>query len=172
MKKLIDEKGRLFGIISPVDILVLLAVAAVALMAYGRFFRSDDPGLGGNNVFNPRDGELEYTVTVPKIREDLSRAVAVGDPILNRESGTALGVITGVEYFPCVEADVTPEGESVEMTVENYTGMTITGRLTGYEAEGRFFLTSNHELFLGLPIYFRTPYVTFGGSFTAIEPAE
>lgn len=172
MKKLIDEKGRLFGVISPLDVVVILTVIAVALMAYGRFGRNGDEELGNQNVFTEKTGELVYKIYVPQLREDVSEAIHVGDSIRNDESNTPFGVITDVERFPCVQTDVTPEGEVVSMEVEGYTGVIVTGRMDGNEIDGRFYLSSNHQIYLSQNIYFGTPYTVFGGSFMTIEQAE
>ena len=171
MKKIIDEKGRLFGVISPLDLVVPLAVAAVALMAYGRFGRDDDPSLGNQNVFAPKTGELVYTVYVPKLREDLSQTVRVGDPLRNNESDTAFGVITDVQRVPCVQTEVGPDGTAVNLEVEGYTGLILTGRMDGNEIDGRFYLSSNHQIYLSQKIYFGTPYNVFAGLFMTIEQA-
>ena len=49
MKKLVDEKGRLFGKVSLIDIFVILFALVLAVAVYLRFFTNETTSLRGEN---------------------------------------------------------------------------------------------------------------------------
>lgn len=70
-KRMIDEKGRLFGKINVVDLVILCVIAAV-IVVIGTKLAGRSIGLpgGGDGV------ELEYTVLVTRVSQEVYDAVA------------------------------------------------------------------------------------------------
>ncbi len=105
--KIIDEKGKLFGIINVVDLLVLVAVlAALGGVGY-KLFKPELPDL--KDVSSP-NADLKMDVRVfgvmPYIWEDLEHNSPVGERM-----------VAGSEFV---------EGEIVDMQFEEYTQIIVT----------------------------------------------
>ena len=63
--KIIDEKGKLFGKINVIDLLVILLVLVVAAVLGIKFLGGDD----GTDVYEPA-GQLTYTVKVEGVEQE------------------------------------------------------------------------------------------------------
>ena len=61
MKKIIDSKGKLFGVINIIDLVVIIAVVVLALSAFVKFDQ--------NEKITSSDKVIEYTVEVENIRQ-------------------------------------------------------------------------------------------------------
>ena len=81
MSPVIDDRGRLFGKVSVVDLFVLLLLVALALFAYVRFAGTDTV-----------EGPYRLTLTVEKVRDVTVVQFQEGDTVTD-EGGTVLGRI-------------------------------------------------------------------------------
>ena len=68
--KIVDEKGRLFGRINVIDLIVLVLIVAVAAVVALKFL-GKDAGIPGDNSTT----QIEYTVKVPLVQESVYEAV-------------------------------------------------------------------------------------------------
>ena len=106
---MIDEKGRLFGKINIVDLIVILVIVIAAVVVGMKFL-----GGSGNSVINPAKTPVRYTVLVegvePEVYENIQRYI----PGQLMASGEMLdGYVT----------DVTPvEGREHTATVDTADG--------------------------------------------------
>ena len=106
---MIDEKGRLFGKINIVDLIVILVIVIAAVVVGMKFL-----GGSGNSVINPAKTPVRYTVLVegvePEVYENIQRYI----PGQLMASGEMLdGYVT----------DVTPvEGREHTATVDTTEG--------------------------------------------------
>lgn len=69
--KLLDEKGRLFGKVNVIDLLVLLLIAVVAVVVVMKF-----TGRSEGLPSTAQASEIEYTVIVYRIAPDVYDAIA------------------------------------------------------------------------------------------------
>lgn len=81
-----DGKGRLFGKINPVDLLIVLLIISVAGGAYIVFFRNS-----GNKV--TETGKLVYEFEITNVNMDFIDAINPGDPIRDSTRGNELGTV-------------------------------------------------------------------------------
>ena len=95
MKKIIDKNGRLFGVISIIDVAVLLVVAVMALALYVRGNRS----VTGTTL---SDELISFQMVIEVAPDYLAESVQVGDFIYDKErvGAGALGEIKKVELLP------------------------------------------------------------------------
>lgn len=103
MSRFLDEKGRIFGKVSVVDILVLLVIVAVVIFAVVR--------LTGESS---QTATLRVTYTVEAIRQAsvdqlVEKAEVKGT--VSDEGGTVLGKVEEVIVRSSMEEYLTPEGE-------------------------------------------------------------
>lgn len=103
--KLIDDKGKLFGLINAVDLLVILAVLLVAGGAYYKF-KIQSGGQGAAKT-------VKVTVIAPGIRPEMLTNVKVGDRLVSGSSFTDV-VIKEVDIQPAYMISVDSAGKRVD----------------------------------------------------------
>ncbi|MCQ2559900.1 MAG: DUF4330 domain-containing protein, partial [Clostridia bacterium] len=101
--KIINEKGKLFGIINVVDLLVILLIV---LIAAGATYKT------ANNAASGSSQKVEYTILLQCIRPEPAEAITVGDKLVANNNYTT-AVITGVESRPGHLVSTTAEGDRV-----------------------------------------------------------
>ncbi len=100
--KLVDEKGRIFGRMNLIDLIVIVAVVVLAVVLGMRYLGSDAGGpLGGSN-------KLVYTVRVYNVEEDVYNSIlaqplpdqlmAAGDMLDGHVVGMTAEVSEGAAY--------------------------------------------------------------------------
>jgi len=105
---LLDEKGKLFGKISIVDIGVLLLIIALLGGVYYRYFVIDRD----NNA--AKFDTLEYTVVLAEgVRQQSVDAIIIGADIYDVKTDTPMGKIVGKEVIPAVEQLTKADGAVV-----------------------------------------------------------
>ncbi len=102
--KLIDDKGKLFGLINIIDLLVILAVLLVAGGAYYKL-KMQNSGQGAAKT-------VTVTVIAPGIRPEMLTNVKVGDKMVSGDSFTNF-VIKKVEIKPAYMISVDSAGQRV-----------------------------------------------------------
>ena len=103
MGRFLDDRGRIFGKVNVVDILVLLVIVAVVVFAVVRFTSAGSEKL-----------PLKVTYTVEAVREATVEAIQRSVPInasVSDEGGTVLGRVDRVDVRPTKVEYMTPEGE-------------------------------------------------------------
>lgn len=91
--KIIDKKGRLFGLINLVDLLVIILILALALVGVKRFGSK-----GAVGEVTTKKGVI--TAEIKDVRDVTANNVKVGDPIYDYDKGTYLGKIATAEVGP------------------------------------------------------------------------
>lgn len=156
-RKLLDERGRLFGVISAVDILAVLLAAALAVMAYMRFFSG-----GEANVSDDRFVPVTYQIRLERVREFTARAFREGDRLLS-DSGEDMGVIRDIQTGPAVQAVSTTDGQIRNMTSETYVEVILTVTADGSVNGDRYYAGRTFELGVNGQVNFTTKYVSTSG---------
>lgn len=108
---ILDKKGRLFGIINIIDLIVLVLIIGVLIFG---FSRSRDGGIVTQG--ETKEGIITYEIS--DIRQMTVDQMIVGDPIYHYDKGTYIGVIDSVEIRPFIEK-IDYRGEWIEAEVPN-----------------------------------------------------
>lgn len=103
--KLIDEKGKLFGLINIVDLLVLLAVL---LVIGGAAYKIKGQGSAQNIAKT-----VKVTVITPSIRPEMLTNVRVGDKMVSGSSFTNV-VVKDFKIQPAFMVNPDSDGQRVE----------------------------------------------------------
>ena len=128
---IIDNKGKLFGKVSIVDLLIVVILIAGLLGAYYKFGRHDSTGIIGKT----------QKVTMTFFQEDIQGYVAddikVGDIVKDRQNSVVLGKVTDVKigadimFYPNSDGKVTQSSKpgyvSIQITVEGQGDLSNTG---------------------------------------------
>lgn len=163
-RRLFDSEGRLFGVISVVDILAVLVVAALAVMLVARYVTP--PGShygqtdGGDTSTNAR---ITCEVRISGVRESTALGIQPGDVLRNPDTGNVLGTVTSTRQEPYVQQINTFDGQVIEMETEGYIDVYLTFEGKGSVVDGHCYLDGATELVHNISIKFVTPYVSSVG---------
>lgn len=91
--KIIDKKGRLFGLINIVDLLIIILLLALVAVGVKRFGNKAAVGEA-----TTKKGLI--TAEIKDVRDVTAKNVKVGDPIYDYDKGTLIGKILTAEVEP------------------------------------------------------------------------
>ncbi|NLY66775.1 MAG: DUF4330 domain-containing protein [Tissierellia bacterium] len=103
--KIIDNKGKLFGIINIVDLLVILLVA---LLVYGGVTR-----LKKSPIAEAETKKAIVTLEISDVRSATVDGIQVGDPLYHYDRGTLFGTIVDKRVEPYREPVESGDGRWV-----------------------------------------------------------
>lgn len=101
--KIINEKGKLFGIINIVDFIIILLILLVAI---GATYKISD------NTASTVNKTVEFKILIPCTRPELAEAISVGDKMVANNSYTDV-VIKDIETKPGFSVNLNSEGQKV-----------------------------------------------------------
>jgi formylmethanofuran dehydrogenase subunit A len=90
--KILDNKGKLFGVINIIDLLILVIIVLTIVFGTKR--------LGGTVVDKSEAKEGVVTYEIREIRDVSVNAINVGDPIYHADKGTYIGEIVKKDVKP------------------------------------------------------------------------
>lgn len=123
---IIDEKGRLFGKISIIDILfVVILIAAIAGVGY-KFTRSKTA-----SPFIKTD-LIEVEFLVQEAPDFVVNAMKIGDPTKEGVQSTPIGPVTNLEVGPPYRFIETDKGEVVPAAKEGHSSVVVTVQAHGF----------------------------------------
>ena len=134
---MIDDKGRLFGKISLIDIFVLIVLALVFMVV---FFQ-----IGTNSIAATRESNQPMRITFYKeALEDFTvRVLEEGARVENDNNGTFMGNIVAIEVSESVSYMTDANGKEVASPMEGYSSVKITTEVMGKLSEGSALLNGN-----------------------------
>jgi hypothetical protein len=161
MKKLIDEKGRLFGIISVVDIIALVAVIILGLVVFARLSGQSNPLITVNTI------PVTYTVRLQMVRYTVAELVRPGDSLFN-ETGTYIGTIVDVSVTETAIAEWIIDGTFLVAGAQDRYDVTLTVEVQCTYSNGRYYADRVFELNANVEHRFLTRYASLPGFITTI----
>jgi hypothetical protein len=152
--KLLDTRGRLFGVINVIDFLiVVLFVTFVSGFAYTRYFR--------NRVLEtlvPRD--IQVTFMVPTVRGPSIEAVSVGDRVVESKTNGYLGEVIAVSSEPADVVTQLPDGRYYEMPSTNRKDLYVVVEGPG-KVTGNAIILGSQEVRIGAKVSIKTNLYAF-----------
>ena len=140
MKRLIDDRGRLFGRVSIIDILFIIVVIVILTAAFTKFNVQDSP------LTTPDTVEITYTVLIQSVRVTAGELLRPGDNLYAQETGTFIGTITNVEISGATSPEPLVDGTFVVGTSEERYDIVLTVVVQGSVSGGRYFADRTIEL--------------------------
>lgn len=128
----LDERGRLFGKISIIDIGVLLLIVVLLGGAYYKFFMADKD----NNA--AKFDTLEYKVLVEEVRQQSIDAIEIGADIYDVKTDTPMGKIVNKETLPATEQLTKADGTVVIAEKPGKFNVIVTIQVPGIETKYGF----------------------------------
>ncbi len=153
--KFIDNKGRLFGKISFIDVLAILAVLALGAGLLIRNFSLETTAANTPSV------KFSYTAKIQNVSDMISRQFRVGDKIYNEASGEYYGTISDVEVKDAEVWNANAQGEYVKGTSVDRKDVYITVDAEGIISNGRHLIGRTNEIEPNYQCYMYSKYVKF-----------
>lgn len=129
---LLDEKGKLFGKISIVDIGVLLIVIALLSGGYYKFFMVD------KNSNAAKFDTLEYKILVEEVRQQSVDAIVIGADIYDVKTDSPMGKIMSKEVLPSTDQLTKADGTMVIAEKPGKFNVLVTIQVPGIETKYGF----------------------------------
>ena len=146
---MIDSQGKIKGRVSIIDILIVLAVLALAA---GLVYRRATPRL--QEILRPSD-EFYIVFEVNRIRSIIAEnSVEVGDLIFRQHERQPLGTIVAIERHPATDIMRRTDGTAIIAEMEDRYNLHITveaiGSITnsGYIVNGNDHIATSAEIVL------------------------
>ena len=162
--KLIDKKGKLFGLVNAIDAVIALVIIVIAAGAVYKFAFMDKTSTVTPMV------PVNYTVEIKQVRDFVMDNVKEGDTFYDAASGGAIGKITKIEYSPAKEPMGLLDGTMIMAEVENRYDVLFTVEAEASTSGDVYFVNRSYELVIGSSREFATKYSLFEGKVKEILP--
>ena len=155
--KLVDEKGRLFGLINAIDAAIAAVIIVIIAGADYKFAFMDK-----TSTVTPTE-PITYTVEVKKVRNFIFDNVREGDKLFDADSGSEIGTITAIDYVGAKEPMGLADGTLILADVENRYDVVFTVDGDASSSNGVYYVNRNYEVVIGSTKKFATKYSEFEG---------
>ena len=117
-RKFLDENGRVFGLISLIDVLVILLAVLFAVAFYVKSNMKE-------YTSSRTDGEVTYQILTEYVRDSAMESLRPGDEIFTK-GDFSVGTVTDVQIAPARSSIALVDGSIVAITVPDRYDVTIT----------------------------------------------
>lgn len=163
MKKIIDKNGRLFGLVSLIDV----AVIAIAAVLVGALLTKDSAS-PIVNIAAPMD-KISYELTISNMPVGRLNSLKVGEPVYDGDNGNPLGVITDMKVEDCVISILKADGTFDYAPVEGRYNVIMTIEADAITDERQHTYVNRSSLVaLGWSLNIHTQACTFSGLITGL----
>jgi hypothetical protein len=155
-RKILDENGRLFGKVSVIDVIVLIAVVVLAIAAFTKFNLPDSP------VSSDRTVDVVYTIQVNAMRDlegGLTRLLRAGDKLYFRRTGAFIGTIVDVRISDAMSLESLEDGTYILARVYDRYDVELVVEAKCTYSNGRYYADRTFELHANEESHVYTKYV-------------
>jgi hypothetical protein len=158
---LLDEKGRIFGLINIVDLIILLVVILVAAGAAYKFTQKSAQG---------KTVSVEFQVMIPHVRPELAQSIKVGDKMV--AGGNYTGVtVKDVQFKPGYSINIDSRGQRVESYDPYLKDVYVTNTGTTVLSSAAITM-GGQEVRVGKEYYVKSRDYEFRGTVVKVEVKE
>ena len=162
MKKILDTKGKLFGVINIIDLAVVIVIVILVLSAFVKFDQ--------NEKITSSDKEIEYVVEVKNIRQPSVDAFKKNyEDIIEPDTKKGMGDIIDLQMSKSKETIITADGHYKEVELEDEFDVLLTLRVKGTETEDNYYTLNGKKLIVGDTVTLNNEYVTSYGVVKSVE---
>lgn len=174
---IIDNKGKLFGKINIVDLVVVLVVVVAALGVVLTKVKLDNSKIMSNdsNMLIQSSAELdtlEIKLKVKEVRDITRDAIIVGDDVYLTANDRILGSVVRVESEPAMREVIGNNGTVYQAEVPERYDVTIVVETEGKKKEEGFFTNTNIQLLYGREMGIKTSTIQTTPTIAGIEIIE
>lgn len=140
-RRLIDEKGRIFGVVNILDIFIVAIVVMVIAAIFSR-----------GEAIIPKKDTLIATFYIEEAPDFAVDAINNGDPVTEATFSSSVGKVTGKETGPSVSWARSLDGEVKKSTKDGYSYAYVTMECEGvFNSDGSFTIDKS-KYFVGQTI--------------------
>lgn len=159
----IDQKGKLFGKISIIDLLVIIIILAGLCGSYAAFQKvKGGKVLTENKALLKQDSTLdmlEVRMRLEEVRSMTRDSVHIGDEVYAKDTNKYLGEITDVEVEPAKRVITGFSGDTAEAEVPERMDVILVVQIPGKRTEGGYFTGNNIHLVYDSAFEIKTPTI-------------
>ena len=164
MKKLIDENGRLFGLVSVIDVAVIVVVAVLAVALYTK-----DSAMPIASAADPMQ-TIRYEVTITNMPEGRLESLRLEDRLYDKETGNPMGIIKDIQVEDCVISMLKADGTYVMAPIESRYNVKLTVEAQArVDERGHYYVNRANILGVGWGLDLYTKTSLFSGTVTGLE---
>ena len=152
----INKEGKLFGKVSIIDIIVILAIVLGGFGAYMRFMKP-------NAKVSTVSQTIEYKIRVAGVREGTVDALGKFSPIYSSETKEYLGDIVGIDFEDAFDDRVMANGEIKRLAVPDRYDVILTVRVDGKVNSSGYYTATNQAIYAGAAHTFNSKYAQTTG---------
>ena len=134
---MIDDKGRLFGKVSLIDIFVLVVLALVFMVVYLQI------GTNSKAAIKESDQLIQITFYKEALENFTVNAIENGARVENDTNATFMGNVVDVEIGESVNYMPDVNGKEIASPMEGFSNVKITTEVMGKISEGSALLNGN-----------------------------
>lgn len=159
---ILDEKGKIGGKISIVDLLVILLVIVMIIGIGSRFGSRITTAVKSRETF-------EFAVKIDNVRQYTVDALQKKGKITDKKSTLDLGEIKDVHVEPSELQTTTASGEIIFADVPDRYSCLVTIEATGKESDDGYIMDDTTELSVGRTIDIYSKYVKTSGEIVSVK---
>ena len=160
---MLNKEGKLFGKISIIDIIVILAIAVLAFGVYIRFISPS-----ATKVVTSKQ-KIEYTIEIKEVRIGSVEALKKGGEVIDTTINQSAGKIVDVIYENAVNTRIFNDGTISQTNIPERYNVKVKIQVDGKKGEAGYFTSTNQSLLIGGPLYFKTKYAVSAGTIIDIK---
>lgn len=157
--KIIDKKGKLFGIINIIDLMVL--IIAILLVVGGAKRLKSQPAISEDNV------NVRLTFEIPEVRMATVENVVKGDTLEHYDRGELVGEIIEVDYEPFTRP-IEGEGEWIQAEVPDKYNTKVVVEAKGNDSPD-VLTVGGEQMRVGTQYRMKNKRIAFFGTLMNIE---
>ena len=160
---ILDNKGKLFGKVSIVDLLVVvLVIVGIAGVFFTYSKIKGGEVLTENQSLLRQDDTLdmlEVKMRLEEVRDVTVNSIHVGDDVYDNETNKFLGEIARVETEPATRIITDFSGQAFETDVPERYDVVMVVNIPGKRTEGGYHTANNIQLVYGSSFEIKTPTI-------------
>ncbi|MDR0489799.1 MAG: DUF4330 domain-containing protein [Oscillospiraceae bacterium] len=163
MRKIIDDRGRLFGLISVIDVIVAAVVIVLAIAVLTKFRTGESPQTTTNT------DNVTYTVKISGIRKSNVDLLRHGDKLYAKDTGLNVGTIMDIKVEDAYAVEPIIDGTYAKAKVYERYDVTLTVNAPCSQSNGRYYVDRTFELNVNADWLMYTKYNEFNCTIMTIE---
>ena len=152
MRKIIDDRGRLFGLISFIDVIVAVVVIVLALAVFVKFRTGD------GSLMTANTDDITFSVKIYSIRETNVNHLRVGDRVYLTDLDSYVGTIVDVVVEDAYTIEPILDGTYVKGRIHERYDVTLYISAQCSASNGRYYIDRTHELNMNSQVWLNTKY--------------
>lgn len=145
---LIDNKGRLFGLVSVIDIFVIAVILIIII--FGALQLGGGSGIGILQSPVP----VSMSFTIENLETFTTNSINIGDPVADNLTGVSFGNITSINTNPTIEYNPNSDGILIASFLPDHYHLVISTLIEGFRVQNGVWI-SGHTFLIGEQIVIR-----------------